>query len=175
MDDIAQINAFVGAYGFTILFSTVAALIAWLFGCRAVRNATNRRRRRQWAARQSSMTALLALHWSEFETFTGEVFRGLGYCVDETGRDGPDGGMDLILRKGGRKFIVQCKHYRARQVGVQIVREMAGVSVREKANGAIIVTVGRFTRAARADAAALAVQLVDGPALLRLMRRRSIT
>ncbi|WP_408119799.1 restriction endonuclease [Caballeronia grimmiae] len=112
------------------------------------------------------------MSWREFETLTGEVFRGLGYGVRETGGGGPDGGIDLILRKSGRKYLVQCKHYRKNSVGAGIVRELAGVAVREKAHGIIVVTVGKFTRQARLFAAGLPVRLIDGTSLLSLMKAK---
>ncbi|MBO9831171.1 restriction endonuclease [Xanthomonas phaseoli] len=34
-----------------------------------------------------------------------------------------------------RRFVVQCKHYRAGRVGAPVVREMVSVSVHEKAQG----------------------------------------
>jgi restriction system protein len=46
----------------------------------------------------------------------------------ETGGGGPDGGVDLVLRKpggnGSEKFLVQCKQWRALKVGVDVVREL---------------------------------------------------
>lgn len=109
--------------------------------------------------------------WQDFETLTGEVFRGQGYAVKEMGGGGPDGGIDLILRKSGRKYLVQCKHYRKGSVGVSVVRELAGAAVREKAYGIIIVTVGKFTREAQRFASGLSIRLIDGETLLDLSNR----
>lgn len=45
---------------------------------------------------------------------------------------------------------------------------MAGVALREKAEAAIVVTIGRFTYEAKKDAARLPVRLIDGQELLRM-------
>jgi len=48
--------------------------------------------------------------------------------VNERGGRGPDGGVDLVLRKGSEATVVQCKQYRATQVGVAVVRELFGAA-----------------------------------------------
>jgi restriction system protein len=112
------------------------------------------------------------MSWQQFETWTGELFREHGYRVAERKKEGRDGGTDLMLSRAGRKYVVQCKQYRSNSVGVQIIREMAGVALREKAEAAIVVTVGRFTVEARKDAARLPVRLIDGQELLRMKSQR---
>ena len=42
---------------------------------------------------------LRALNWSDFELLVGEAFRMRGFSVTEAGGGGPDGGIDLELRK----------------------------------------------------------------------------
>lgn len=49
---------------------------------------------------------LFALSWQEFEMVVGESFRRRGYQVEETGGKGADGGVDLILTKGGERYLV---------------------------------------------------------------------
>lgn len=134
--------------------------------------AFRRYRKRQWFKRQADMRALRAMSWQAFESWTGELFRDEGYRVTERKKEGRDGGTDLTLSKAGRKFIVQCKHYRSGSVGVQVIREMAGVALREKAEAAIVVTIGRFTYEAKKDAARLPVRLIDGNELLRMRSRK---
>ena len=87
----------------------------------------------------------------------GEAFRRQGYAVEERGGSSPDGGVDLVLRKGGQKTIVQCKHWKSQQVGVSIVRELLGAMTAQSASGGIVVTAGSYTADARAKARASAV------------------
>ena len=71
--------------------------------------------------------AISTMTWSQFERLIGESFRHRGYKVAETGRGGSDGGVDLHLTKERKSFLVQCKHWRTRRVGVSVVRELNGV------------------------------------------------
>ena len=63
-----------------------------------------------------SMSDLRSLTWRQFESFVGELFKEQGYFVMET-PEGPDNGVDLVLRKDGEKTYVQCKHSKASSVG----------------------------------------------------------
>jgi restriction endonuclease Mrr len=83
------------------------------------------------------------------EMLVGEAFRLKGYRIEELGGRGADGGIDLVLRKSGKKFLVQCKQWRSYKVGVGVIREHFGVMTAEKADGGFVVTSGRFTAEAR--------------------------
>ncbi len=48
--------------------------------------------------------------------------------------------MDLELRKEGELHLVQCKRWRARKVGVEIVRELYGVMTALGAVGGYVVS-----------------------------------
>jgi restriction system protein len=163
-----QILAFVAQNAYTLLFVAVAGTASLLCGKAILTAWAKRRRRRKWAKQQSDIRALWALDCWEFEVLVGEVFRELGYRVKDTGGGGADGGIDHIVQKDGRTDLVQTKHYRTKSVGAGVIRELAGVVMREKAHGGIVVTVGKFTKAARKEAACLPIGLIDGPALVQL-------
>jgi restriction system protein len=120
-------------------------------------------------AHDDSATALDKMKWQEFEMLVGEAFRLEGYEVTETGGNGPDGGVDLILKRHGEKFLVQCKQWKAYAVGVRVIRELYGVMAAQGAAGGYVVTSGRFTEEAQAFAQGRNVKLVDGPALHALI------
>lgn len=107
------------------------------------------------------------MSWREFEVLVGEHFRRLGFSVTETGGGGADGGVDVLLRKGSDRYIVQCKHWRARRVGVEPVRELYGLIAAKRMAGGFVVTSGDFTDEARAFANGRELQLVNGKALQR--------
>ncbi|MBS3996787.1 MAG: restriction endonuclease [Hydrogenophaga sp.] len=125
--------------------------------------------------RSKAIDALDGMSWREFEMLVGEGFRLQGYQVLETGGGGADGGVDLVLTKpgmsGGEKFFVQCKHWRAYKVGVDVVRELYGVMAAKGATGGFVVTSGRFTEEAISFASGRNVTLVDGPKLHGLLRQ----
>jgi restriction system protein len=116
-------------------------------------------------------TALKEMSWQEFEKVVGEGFRLRGYAVIENGGGGADGGIDLILKKDGEKFLVQCKQWRALKVGVTVVRELYGVMAAGGATGGFVVTCGKFTDEAKAFANGRNVTLLDGDELEKMIRQ----
>lgn len=115
------------------------------------------------------------MSWREFEVLVAEHFRRLGFSVTETGGGGPDGGVDVLLKKGSDRYIVQCKHWRARRVGVEPVRELYGVMAARRMAGGFVVTSGDFTDDARAFANGRELQLVNGKALQRGIRQQTVS
>ncbi len=114
------------------------------------------------------MRAVAGLSWAAFERIVAEAFRRKGYSVIETDK-GPDGGIDLILRRDSEEHLVQCKHWRANKVGVNIVRELHGVMASRGAAGGFVVTAGEFTAAAKNYAHGRNIELVGGYELKLLL------
>ena len=159
----------------SVLFSTVwrtfatfgQYLVPLIFAGGAIASIIQRRRPRKLfdSATTTKGNPLLSITWHEFELLVGEALRRRGYSVRETGQNGPDGGIDLIARKDGETYVVQCKQWRSVQVGVPVVRELYGAMAAEGAVGGFVVTSGTFTKPARDFAAGRNVQLVDGSVL----------
>lgn len=150
-----------GQYAVPLICLLGAALSAWR---RAQRRALARD-----ATGSSASSALHGMSWREFEMLVGEAFRMKGFRVQETGGGGPDGGVDLVLRKGSETFLVQCKQWKAFKVGVDVVRELNGLMAARGATGGFVVTSGRFTEDARTFADGRNVTLVDGPRLAAML------
>lgn len=133
-----------------------------------------RRRKRlglhQGVRQSSTANALEQMSWQDFEVLVGEGFRQRGYAVQESGGGGADGGVDLVLRKDGETFLVQCKQWKAFKVGVSVVRELYGVMAARGAAGGFVVTSGQFTDEAEAFARGRNIRLFNGTALLQLIR-----
>jgi restriction system protein len=119
--------------------------------------------------RQTSIDSLRALPWKRFEDLLGEAYRRQGYRVEETLGCGPDGGVDLVLRKEDRTILVQCKRQK-QSVSVAIVRELYGVLVDRGAAGAKLAATTNFTREAIAFAAGKPIELIGLAALLELIQ-----
>lgn len=107
-----------------------------------------------------------SLTWQQFEDLVHEFFRRAGYAVSETSK-GADGGLDLRLRKNGKAATVQCKHWRNKKVGVNVIREQFGIMANDVADEGFVVTSGQFTEEAYAFAKGKPLQLVDGESLRR--------
>ncbi len=152
----------------------VASRDAWVFATLfllpGVVSAFRSRRKRRMLDTQSGIDSIRSLSWRHFEELLAEAFRRQGYSVQENLYAGPDGGIDLVIRRDGNVFLVQCKQWRSFKVGVKVVREMLGLVTAHSAQGGIVVTSGVFTREAEAFASGRGVYLIDGPRLVEMIR-----
>jgi len=120
--------------------------------------------------RQAGLADIRRLSWRQFEMIVGEAFRRRGYSVVEHVGGGADGGVDLVLRRDGKKILVQCKQWRVLRVGVKPVRELCGVVSARRAAGGIFVNSGTYTNEAKDFAAQSGIQLIDGAELALMIR-----
>lgn len=139
-----------------VFVAAVSAVISW--------------QNRRMLDAQKGLETVKDLSWRDFETLVGEVFKRKGYFVLENPGDGPDGGVDLRLRKDGKKVYVQCKHWKTRQVGVKIVRELYGAMTDKKVDEGIVVTYGAFSKEARDFARGKPISLIGGKELVGLIK-----
>lgn len=119
---------------------------------------------RRWFRRQVREASLDDLSWRQLERLVGEMYGRQGYSMVETPRRA-DGGIDYMLARGPERWLVQCKHWQSRKVGVRTVRELAGIVAARQAAGGIVITTGRFTPPAQAFATTADIRLVDGELL----------
>jgi restriction system protein len=124
-------------------------------------------RGRRFRATQS-LADIRSMSWKQFESITAEMFRQQGYFATET-TEGPDNGVDLVLRKDGEKTYVQCKHWKANTVGVEKVRELLGSMAAGGAQAGIFVASGDYTQPAKDFARDCGITLIDGEQLARLL------
>ncbi|RUO44528.1 restriction endonuclease [Idiomarina aquatica] len=121
---------------------------------------------------QSPTSASLnEMSWSDFESLTGEYFKREGYTVKPT-KKGPDGGVDLRIKKDDRLYLVQCKQWKMRKVPVAVVRELYGLIAAENAAGGFMVTSGELTREALDFAKDKPIYMIDGTTFHRFIRQR---
>lgn len=109
----------------------------------------------------------------EFEKVCQALVENMGFETKTTKASG-DGGIDLIaynyepLLSG--KYIIQCKRYKG-SVGEPILRDLYGVVTSERANKGILMTTGHFTKSAIAFAEGKPLELIDGKAMLALLKK----
>lgn len=147
-------------------------LVPFILLAAAAASALGRRKRQGLIAKagnDATGAALRTMSWRDFELLVGEAFRLRGYAVTELGGNGADGGVDLKLTRGGETFLVQCKRWKAYQVSVEVVRELYGVMAAQGAAGGFVVTSGTFTEPARNFAQGRNIELIDGPALQKMI------
>ncbi len=124
-------------------------------------------------ARPGGSRTVVDLTWQDFERLIGEYFNRRGFSVLETGGGGADGGVDLMMKKGADRYLVQCKQWRAISVGVEPVRELYGVMAAHRAAGSFVVTSGRFTEEAKRFAPGREIELIDGEQLEGAIRKHA--
>ena len=130
-----------------------------------------RARKKRLLDRQQDLESIRNLPWRQFEELVAEAFRRDGFRVIENTSAGPDGGVDIRLRKGEESYLVQCKNWRKRSIGVATVREMFGVLVAESAREVLVVGSGTFTAEAARFAKGKSIRLVDGNELMQMIAR----
>ncbi len=120
-------------------------------------------------ASRSGISSLNEMSWEDFERLISEYYRRNGFQVTREGGNGPDGGIDLILRRKSETYLVQCKPWKAYKVGVQPVREFYGVMSSSGAAGGYFVTSGEYTNDALRFVRGLNLELIDGRKLREMI------
>lgn len=117
---------------------------------------------------------LEALSGVEFEKVISGLLARMGFLCETTKATG-DGGIDIValLRDpvvGGR-YLIQCKRFsEGTPVGASLVRDFYGaVSADQAAVKGIFITTSSFTEQARDFADRVRMELIDGPALRKLL------
>jgi restriction system protein len=168
------VPAWAGTDSSRLMFSKgivpLAPLPLLFFGIFAAGSFWFSRHRRRLVDGQTSLESLRNTPWKQFEFLVAEAYRRQGYQVEFSLGRGADGGVDLTLRRDGRTSLVQCKQWKVFSVGAPVIREMFGLMTAEKADEAIIVTSGKFTRDAQDFAAGKPIRLIDGAQLLALVQ-----
>lgn len=136
-------------------------------------NAKKRKALHEQVAKAGQRGALEDMSWQEFERLVGEYFRRKGFSVQETGGGGADGGVDLIAMMGKDRYLVQCKQWKSKQVGVAVVRELFGVMNAQGAAGAFVVASGSFTEEARQFAEGREVKILSGSTIVAEIAEQS--
>ncbi|MEZ4661688.1 MAG: restriction endonuclease [Caldilineaceae bacterium] len=114
--------------------------------------------------KEQALTHLRALDPIVFEHLTALLFERRGFAAQAVGASG-DEGVDVLLRRGDRTAVVQCKRYDG-SVGQPTVRDLYGAMMHNRAAEAYLVTTGMITQQAREWAFGKPIQLVDGFSLV---------
>jgi hypothetical protein len=116
--------------------------------------------------------------WFDFEKDCARLLkqRGMEVIHQAVNRDG-DSGVDLYAMDAeGGSWVVQCKCWAPhRKVSPHVVRELKGAidladAGSEKHSRGMIITTSTFSEEARGTAGHFGFELIDGPALARLLR-----
>jgi len=103
----------------------------------------------------------------EFERVVGEIFRLHGFSVVDIKPTG-DAGRDLIIKKNGKRTLVECKHQKG-TIGRPVIQKLhSAVEHDKRADHGIVVTTGKFSKQAEKYAKDVQIELIDLPNLRKL-------
>ena len=151
------------------MLSNLAPIVAFMLLMTAAFSVLEAREKRRLLDPQSDLESIRRLDWKALESLIGEYYRLRGFRAQENRPEVADGGFDVRLEDRDGLYLVQCEHWRTRQVGAAIVRELYGVMAAEGANSGSVVTCGTFTREAKLFAKGAPMDLVDGARLERMI------
>ena len=107
----------------------------------------------------------------QFEEFCADILRGNNYQNVELTPATGDHGIDILARKDGVKYAIQCKRY-SKPVGNKAVQEAYSGKTIYKADVAVVMTNMDFTSQAIQDAAKLNVLLWGRDKIYSLQKSR---
>lgn len=112
---------------------------------------------------------LRSIDWFQFEKVIAQLYRKLGYTVTRRGGAKPDGGIDLVIEKDGRRSAVQCKQWKSWNVGVKAVREFLGALTDAQISKGIFVTLCGYTGEAKQLADKHGIEIVNETGLAEMI------
>lgn len=105
----------------------------------------------------------------EFERFCAELLIKNGFYGVEVTQGSADRGIDVLAKKDGNNYAIQCKCY-SKNVGNKAVQEAYSGKGIYRADVAVVMTNRYFTKQAIEDANSLGVQLWDRDKMKNLIR-----
>lgn len=108
---------------------------------------------------------LRQMSWQDYSLLVNDYFVREGYLVFER----PMHGADFELRKGERRWLVSCGHWRAAKVDEKAVRELFQIIAARSAYGGFLLSCGTISTAARQFASGKNIELIGGDRLVSMM------
>tara|TARA_B100000575_G_C23102132_1_gene635899 strand:- start:508 stop:1497 length:990 start_codon:yes stop_codon:yes gene_type:complete len=101
----------------------------------------------------------------DFEQFIADLYQKDGYNVEKTKNSG-DFGADVIVKKHGKKFVIQVKRFsKNNSVGVKDINQVIGAKNYYQADKAIVVTTSSFSKPGKELASKTDVDLIGWESL----------
>lgn len=123
---------------------------------------------RQVFQRSPSLAAIDKMEGHEFERFTADLLRKLGYERVEVTPGSGDQGVDVIAVKDGKRYAIQCKRY-AQKLGNKPIQEVHAGKTIYGCSVAAVITNNYFTDGGKEAARALGVELWDRDELRKMI------
>jgi len=118
---------------------------------------------------KEEIQSIQELPWQEFKEIVEEAYRRTGYITLENSTYSADPSVDLVIRKSANLYLVQCRYWLNRKLGIREVKNLFSLMQDKQASGVFLLTTGIFTNEARHYAAGRPINLVDGIELVELL------
>ena len=126
-------------------------------------------RRLQRLNKTTALTQLKRMDPILFEYLVAALFEQRGYKTSLTVTSGGgDEGVDILIRKGLKKGVVQCKRYEG-SVGQPVIRDLYGTMLHNRAGESYLVTTAMVTKQAQTWSQGKPIHLIDGYTLVEWM------
>ncbi|MGD1030386.1 MAG: restriction endonuclease [Opitutaceae bacterium] len=117
-----------------------------------------------------TVDTLWKIDWYQFEKLMERLLKLEGYNVTRFGGARPDGGVDVLATRDGKKTVIQCKHWK-RLVKSPTVQQAIGIRVSQNADEVVLATLNSGTSYALRLAAKHKVVVIGADEIYSRMRR----
>jgi len=118
---------------------------------------------------REEIKSIQEIPWEQFKEMIAEAYKRSGYMLLEKSPFTTDPSVDLVMRKGANLYLVQCRYWQNRKLGIREVKKLQALLQEKHATGGFLLTTGIFTREARHYTLSRPINLVDGIALVELL------
>jgi predicted RecB family endonuclease len=125
---------------------------------------------RAWSTPETAAGHIDSMSGLEFEVYTAQLLKKLGYTDVTVTKASGDQGIDVIAKKDGIRYAIQCKNYSNKLDNTPVQEVYAGKAFYGCDIG-VVVTNSTFTQGARELANSIGVLLWDREVLGDMIRR----
>lgn len=143
-------------------------LETWSKGCKACIDGCTGSNRKSF--NRTSALSIDKMDGHDFEYFCAELLRKNGFSDVKVTKGSGDQGVDILAKKDGIKYAIQCKNY-ASHLGNTPVQEVNAGKFFYNCHVGVVITNSTFTQGAKALAQATGVLLWDRAVLTRMMEQ----
>ena len=120
------------------------------------------------SVRNADLATIDRMSGLEFEQYTAQLLRKLGYTNVSVTKASGDQGVDVLATKGGKQYAIQCKNYKSQLDNTPVQEVYAGMRF-YRCDHSAVITNSTFTQGAKQLARATGVELWDRATLAKMI------
>ena len=118
---------------------------------------------------KEEILSIQELPWPQFKKLVTEAYRQADYLILDGSAFTIDPKVDLVMRKGANLYLLQCRYWQNKKLGLREVKNLFSLMHDKQASGIFLLTTGVFTNEVRHYAAGKPINLIDGIELVELL------